>query len=58
VVVGLYLRLGLEDTPRFRAIEETGQIARASIAEAFSAAGVVSFLVYLTLAEAYRAELR
>ncbi|MBI3628559.1 MAG: MFS transporter [Candidatus Rokubacteria bacterium] len=36
-VVGLYLRLGLEDTPRFRAIEETGQIARAPIAEAFSA---------------------
>lgn len=35
-LVGLYLRLGIEDTPKFRAIEQTGQIARAPIAEAFS----------------------
>jgi MHS family proline/betaine transporter-like MFS transporter len=33
--VGLYLRLGIADTPRFVALEEAGQVARAPVAEAF-----------------------
>ncbi len=33
--VGLYLRLGIEDTPRFVALERSGQVARAPVAEAF-----------------------
>jgi MHS family proline/betaine transporter-like MFS transporter len=33
--IGLYLRLALEETPKFRAIQQAGQIADAPIAEAF-----------------------
>jgi MHS family proline/betaine transporter-like MFS transporter len=34
--VGLYLRLAVEETPRFRALQQAGQIAGAPIVEAFA----------------------
>ncbi len=65
-LVGLYLRLGLADTPRFRAIEESGQVARAPITEAFSAhrrglltvvgftlSGTVAYYVFLAYFPTY-----
>ena len=65
-LVGLYLRLGLADTPRFRALEESGQVARAPITEAFSAhrrglltvvgftlSGTVAYYVFLAYFPTY-----
>src|SRR5918992_2536606 len=34
-IVGLYIRLKLEDTPEFRALENTGEVAQAPLKEAF-----------------------
>jgi len=65
-LVGLYLRLGLPDTPKFRAIEEAGQLAQAPIVEAFSAhrrglltvvgftlSGTVAYYVFLAYFPTY-----
>src|SRR3712207_1531733 len=34
-IVGLYIRLRLEETPEFRALESTGEVAQAPLKEAF-----------------------
>ncbi|HTD48417.1 MAG TPA: MFS transporter [bacterium] len=53
--IGLYLRLAVEETPKFRAIQKAGQVADAPIAEAFGKHGkrlltVVGFTLSGTVA--------
>ena len=54
-VIGLYLRLAIDETPKFRAIQKAGQVADAPIAEAFGKHGkrlltVVGFTLSGTVA--------
>jgi MHS family proline/betaine transporter-like MFS transporter len=64
--IGLYLRLGIADTPRFVALEQTGQVARAPVAEAlvghprglltvvgFTLSGTVAYYVFLVYFPTY-----
>lgn len=66
--IGLYLRLGLPDTPKFREAERSGQIARAPLVEAvrrhprevltafgFTVLWTVAFYVMLTYMPSYLA---
>jgi MHS family proline/betaine transporter-like MFS transporter len=64
--VGLYLRLRIADTPRFVALEQAGQVARAPVAEAlgahrrglltvvgFTLSGTVAYYVFLVYFPTY-----